>query len=162
MDKLAGSPDWDTLTINRPRGTEDLPVTLLHPAFGQFLDDCDAIVPTHLDYDFALRLSDHMRGFPWDDDVRIRKFNDLVSSYLGARFKLVRETLPSTAYASDGHAIVDGRLLVLAAAESKAGAKRADPFVKASYFYVQWSRLGERSARSESFRPAVLVHRLLR
>jgi len=47
----------ETIYFNRPSDTPDIiPVTLLHPIFGQFIDDCEKHSPTADDYALATEL----------------------------------------------------------------------------------------------------------
>lgn len=140
IDRLRSNPDWPTLTINRPEGTQDLPITLLHPVFGRFLDECDSISPMRPDYTLALELSEHMRKSPEVEPQRVDGFNKIINGYLDAPFALIPGLIPGSQDPSDGHAIVDNRLLILTAAKKEVGATGAEPLVQASYHYVEWGR----------------------
>ncbi|KAG8859337.1 hypothetical protein FRB96_004552 [Tulasnella sp. 330] len=123
VGKLATNPDWTALTLDKPCGAEDLPITLLHPVFGRFFDGCDTIVLAHEDYDLILNLSKHMRDFHADDS-RMHIFNNVMNDYLGTHLALVSGTLPSSSYIPDGHALVDDCVLALAQAKLEVGATR--------------------------------------
>jgi hypothetical protein len=57
------------IPCNRPYGAAAMiPVTLLHPVFGQFKDDCDTLTPTK------------------DDNALVLKFQKTLSDFLGAIF----------------------------------------------------------------------------
>ena len=48
---------------NRPAVAQGLPTELLHPVFGQFLDDCTTLLPTPDDVLFATKVSTSMAGY---------------------------------------------------------------------------------------------------
>ncbi|KAG8984784.1 hypothetical protein FRB94_005606 [Tulasnella sp. JGI-2019a] len=81
-----------------------------------------------------------MRDFQKDESARKDEFNRLITNYLDDRYRLARAVIPGTSYTSSGHMIVDDNLLVVAGGTKEVGARGAEPFVKATYFYIEWSR----------------------
>src|SRR6202022_4234063 len=76
-----------------------IPITLLHPVFGQFQDDCDQYTPTKEDHDFVLKFWYTMSKFyPTEDDraAEIRKALRVYGLDFGA------EKVGGTRYSTDG------------------------------------------------------------
>lgn len=128
----------------------------MHHAFGKFLDDCDNVTPMQADYDLISKVSAHLRGFHADESHRKHKFNSIMNDYLGDRFKLSPAVLPHTAFTTDGHAIVDDRLLILAEAKQEVGATGAEPYVQASSYYLEWCRHATQNHK-KSVMPCLLI-----
>ena len=48
------------ILCHRPPGATGIPVTLIHPVFGEFVDNCSSIIRTYADYDLVNSLSQEM------------------------------------------------------------------------------------------------------
>ena len=72
ITKLRNDQENPKLAIlnGRPRAAEGkIPVTLLHPIFARFAEDCESIIPTAQDNELALELLNTMPNlFPYEND----------------------------------------------------------------------------------------------
>jgi len=74
--------DDRALYCNRPVSTRaSIPVTLLHPIFGQFVDDCDTHIPTEEGNSLVLDLSQAMSDFYEDENARASKFREILIAH---------------------------------------------------------------------------------
>lgn len=74
------------ILCHRPPGASSTPVTLLHPTFGQFVDDCKDERPTSEDFEFILKLSYYMSMFYHIERERAEMFRELITDYCGLTF----------------------------------------------------------------------------
>ena len=81
----------------RPAVAQGLPTELLHPVFGQFLDDCTTLLPTPDDVLFAHKVSTSMAGYFKGEDDRT-----------DCLLRLFREHLKIDIGYVQGKAITDG------------------------------------------------------
>jgi hypothetical protein len=79
-----------------PSAASSIPSTLLHPIFGEFIDDCENYEPTAADNQLVWTLSAAMSGFFTHESTRASKFREIlrdshfeafVSKIEGTRFK---------------------------------------------------------------------------
>ncbi|KIJ63839.1 hypothetical protein HYDPIDRAFT_29189, partial [Hydnomerulius pinastri MD-312] len=67
---------------NRPHSARaTIPVTLLHPVFGQFLDDCETRETTAEDNAFAMEFSIAMSNFYLDEQERAQEIRNVFSAW---------------------------------------------------------------------------------
>jgi hypothetical protein len=79
LQECEGGP---ALSFNRPpSAAATIPVTLLHPIFGQFVDDCAKCVPTPDDNNLVLELSYEMSKFYEKESDRGSMFIDILSEH---------------------------------------------------------------------------------
>lgn len=72
----------DPLFLNhRPASSKGLPTELLHPIFGNFLDDCRNAVPTSEDYVFTKLVSEEMSAYYPSETARAQKFRELFKKH---------------------------------------------------------------------------------
>jgi len=74
------------ILCHRPPGASSTPVTLLHPIFGRFVDDCKDERPTSKDFEFILKLSHKMSMFYENEKERAKEFRELISEYCELTF----------------------------------------------------------------------------
>jgi hypothetical protein len=74
------------ILCHRPASASSTPVTLLHPIFGEFVDDCTAGRPTPEDVQFVLKLSSQMSEFYSSEGERAKDFRELITDYCGLTF----------------------------------------------------------------------------
>ena len=116
----------------RPPGALSIPVTLLHPIFGQFVDDCDTHKPTSEDNTFILDLSREMSNFFENEAQRQKAFIDIL------RDRDIRIVPSSIAgYHTDGDLHVNGRRYLIIEVKSEVGSKGAEPYCQAILYYMR-------------------------
>lgn len=92
------------ILYNRPMDDTTIPLTLYHPAFGQFVEDCDSFKPGSQEHAFARNLST-MAGHFNSATQRRDFFNLVFAEYY--KFHLAVEDIPGTNRPTDGHAYVN-------------------------------------------------------
>ena len=117
---------------NRPAAASSTPVTLMHPIFGRFVDECNAYVPTKDDNAFIANLSKCMSGFFEDERKRRDAFIDLFRQY---GVYLHAADIMSTPYRMDGHATQNGYMYCLSEAKPELAAGSAEPYLQSILFY---------------------------
>ncbi|KAH7904758.1 hypothetical protein BJ138DRAFT_1018649 [Hygrophoropsis aurantiaca] len=118
---------------NRPSDAADaLPVTLIEPIFGQFVDDYQKIAPTDTDNSFVLELSREMSSFHGDENRRMHKFRRMLSSY---GITLHAASVGSTKCTSDGHLMVGKFVAAIVEGKNEIGSGIAEPFLEAIMYY---------------------------
>jgi hypothetical protein len=126
------------IAFDRPRGTADtIPVTLLHPIFGQFLDDVDTHEPTKEDNDFALELSMTMADFHAEEDVRGVALRKVLKDW---GITLVQTTIEGTLYRTDGDLQYNQHRYVIAELKNEVGSGTAEPICQAASYYLESTR----------------------
>jgi hypothetical protein len=128
--RLSSEPLW---YFSRPPEAAALtPVTLLHPVFGTFLDECMTHVPTRSDNQLVLRLSHEMSQYYTNEERRMSAFRAILESY---GLVLEAATIPNTSYRTDGHLRLRGRFVLLVEGKNEFGAKGAEPIFQALSYY---------------------------
>ncbi|KDQ09443.1 hypothetical protein BOTBODRAFT_47593 [Botryobasidium botryosum FD-172 SS1] len=88
------------LDFDRPRkASAPIPITLLHPVFGEFFSDCDTHVPMREDNKLAYELSDAMAGFFRDELARMSKFRQIMRAN---GFDIMKSSVEGTDFTTDG------------------------------------------------------------
>ncbi|KAG1905493.1 uncharacterized protein F5891DRAFT_943915, partial [Suillus fuscotomentosus] len=147
---FAATQDKEEYLCNRPRRAADsLPVTLLEPIFGEFVDDCQNYQPTDHDNDFVWKLSENMSSFHPDELTRMNVFRHLLRGY---GIILHSSAIGSTKYTTDGHLLSDdGNFVqVILEGENEIGSGGAEPFAESILYYHKI--LKESNAGIEKFR----------
>jgi hypothetical protein len=118
-----------------------VPVTLLHPIFGQFIDECKEYKPTAIDNAFVLELSEAMSKVYPDEADRGKGIRQLFGDMYDIDFmQTVRE---GTTYTTDGDVGHNNdRNLSCALVEFKddVGSKGAEPFMQSILYYLELTR----------------------
>ncbi|KAF9235048.1 hypothetical protein BU15DRAFT_51885 [Melanogaster broomeanus] len=129
-------PD-NLIYCNRPRATAaTIPATLLHAAFGQFLDDCERHEITAADNSFAQELSIAMSDFYVDEKVRADTVRGVFSKW-GLPFT-VSHTL--NGYVTDGEMSVNDYRYAIAEFKNEVGSTGAEPYCQANLYYLDATR----------------------
>ena len=102
---------------NRPSRTSSTPVTLLHPIFGEFVDDCEIYKPTEVDNAFVLDLSTNMSEIYDTEAESAKVFRDLLYQYYC--IQLYPADVPGTSYRTDGHASIGPYCFLITEANAK-------------------------------------------
>lgn len=118
-----------------PDGTLPIPVTLLHPIFGQFVDDCGTHEPTSEDNSFVLELSLRMAEFFENEAKRQDAFIKILR---GRHIGIVPSSV--TGYITDGDVHVNARRYMILEVKSEVGSKGAEPYCQAILYYIEASK----------------------
>jgi hypothetical protein len=124
--------------FDRPRGTADtIPVTLLHPIFGRFLDDVDAHEPTTEDNTVVRELSTTMADFYADEKKRGEVVRDVLRKW---GVSLVQTTIEGAHYQTDGDLQHNQHRYVIAEFKNEVGSGNAEPTCQAAAYYLESTR----------------------
>ena len=144
------------ILCSRPPGTSQalpIPLTLLHPIFAKFVDDCEHPQPSRQINQFTLKLAESMSKFYSDDKARTKELK-LLFSDLGIDLQTIRIT--GIGYEMDA-ALVKGNKFLLACGEVKNdAANNVDPFLQAILYYLEQTR-GVAATFPSSILPAMLL-----
>ena len=126
----SGEPVW---CFNRPpEAGAATPVTLLHPIFGKFLDDCKTHCPNESDNQLVLELSIKMSKYYATEEKRMSEFRAIMERYgivLGA------STIEGTNYRTDGHLRIGERVILLVEGKNEIGSTGAEPIFQGLAYY---------------------------
>ncbi|KAG1731694.1 hypothetical protein EDB19DRAFT_2007418 [Suillus lakei] len=109
---------WD----RPPSAAHTIPTTLLHPIFGEFMDDCQNHTPTPDDHKLVMALSAAMSGFFKDEDERTGVIPGTSINY--------------TAYNTDGDMQYKGFRYAIAEVENEIGSTKAEPHMQVLSYYI--------------------------
>ncbi|KAG1730671.1 uncharacterized protein EDB91DRAFT_1059330 [Suillus paluster] len=138
----AQDQDKPEFLCSRPRKAEDpVPVTLLHPIFAEFVDDCRDLKPTHHDYRFVRELSEKMCIFPPDENARMDVFRTQLA-YFYPHVTLYAAAVGAKSYRTDCHLIIGGKFVaVIVEGKKEIGGSGAEPFVEAMWYQRQFMKI---------------------
>ncbi|KAG1738714.1 hypothetical protein EDB19DRAFT_2039530 [Suillus lakei] len=120
---------WD----RPPTAADTIPSTLLHPIFGEFMDDCEKHKPTPDDHKLVMALSVAMSGFFKDEDERTGVFRELLLQH---DIDLRGTSINYTAYNTDGDMQYKGFRYAIAEVENEIGSTKADPHMQVLSYYI--------------------------
>jgi hypothetical protein len=118
---------------NRPWTANPTPITLLHPIFGQFVDDCKNCPLTPKLARFALELATEMCKFFKSEADRAQAFRDLIWERLS--IKLNAAKVRGTEFNTDGYASVGSHVYVNTECKNEIGSTPADPCLLSAIYY---------------------------
>ena len=111
-------------------------MALLHPVFGQFVEDCRTIDLTPVDYKMADRLADVMSvvypGKPLKTAVVA-----LLEDY---GIHLLTDTKINDSYLVDGHMCASGQYYVIVEIKNETGSSNSEAFCQAVSYYLEATR----------------------
>lgn len=124
---------------NRPPGaTDTIPVVLLHPVFGQFLDDIESREPTTAEVNhMALDLSNAMAMFYGDENDRATKIRKCLHD---AGITLVQTVIEGEGYKTDGDMQCNRHRYVIAELKNEVGSTGAEPNAQVAAYYLESTR----------------------
>ncbi|CAG8759809.1 2693_t:CDS:2, partial [Ambispora leptoticha] len=125
------------ILCHRPPGATAIPVTLIHPVFGEFLDNCSKIIPTNADYDLVNSLSEEMADLYEEESKRNHRFLSLVEKYYGVQFST---QIRDTKYQTDGNLREGDFYYVNVESKNELGSGGAEPNIQSAYYYVEFVR----------------------
>ncbi|TDL24163.1 hypothetical protein BD410DRAFT_896881 [Rickenella mellea] len=120
--------------FNRPHGTSSIPVTLLHPVFGQFVDAVETYEPTSADKAFVRALAIAMSDIYTNEGDRASAFRGIIADHWGIKLSAARSE--RTSFITDGHFDVGKFLTLLTEATNDIGAKGAEPFYQCVQYHA--------------------------
>src|SRR5262245_46724002 len=129
------------IACGRPLDREaDVPLTLLHPVFGQFVDDCQKTRLTAADYNIAKVLREKMSAFYPHEGERRGEICKALQEY---GIEVHPGPIAGTEHKTDGHVCTrDGPILIMEA-KNDIGWKGAEPNLQlALYFRIFCHKLG--------------------
>ena len=123
------------ILCSRPLETSPpIPLTLLHPIFAKFVEDCEHSQPSRRINQFTLRLAESMSRFYPDENARTKELK-LLFSDLGIDFQTIR--INGTGYEIDAALIKRNKFLLACANVAK---NNVDPFLQAILYYLEQTR----------------------
>lgn len=126
------------IPCGHPRDYEaSIPTTLLHPVFGQFVDDCQTIEITADNNRFAERLTYVMSALYNSESDRIQAVNKELQSY-NIHFS-ISETR-QTGYMTDADVSINRHCCVIAEFKNEMGSTSTEPYFQAIGYYLEWTR----------------------
>lgn len=128
-----------TIYCNRPQNASaTTPITLLHPIFGQFMDDCENHKPTVQDNMLVSELSTTISNFYADEDGRAQHIREIFAKHGGIH--LVRTKIEGTKYETDGDISHCDFRFVIIEIKNEFGYSGAEPFLQAIRYYLESTR----------------------
>ncbi|KAG8900626.1 hypothetical protein FRB99_005939 [Tulasnella sp. 403] len=121
---------------HRPYTAASVPVTLLDPILGQFVDDCDTYCPCPEDLDFVIDLTNELCGFFSDKEARA----DLFRSMFGKYCVPLSTTVMTQDGETDGHALEGEFLYLITECRLEIGSGGTEPILKAGLRYLEHLR----------------------
>ncbi|CAJ0899228.1 6027_t:CDS:2 [Entrophospora sp. SA101] len=121
------------ILCHRPTGASSIPVTLLHPAFGQFVSDCKNLIPTSDDIKFVITLSKRMSSFYDNENLRAEDFRTLITKYCDLTFVACK--IGSKGYVTDGSLVTGDHYYVNIEAKVEFGSG-GEGFFQSSMYYI--------------------------
>lgn len=101
--KLQQQPSLQ-IFCNRPHSVHSTPITLLHPTFGKFVDDCEHYYPDQETTAFVSSFTSMMCEFHRDERTRAQSVRELIWQHF--QIKLEAAEVADTSFITDGHASV--------------------------------------------------------
>jgi hypothetical protein len=150
QEKLQTSQDPQIL-CNRPSSLISIPVVLLHPIFGQFVDNCRDHVATPEDHKLVHKLSGQMSNYFDSEAKRRDAFVQIMSEDLGLH--LIQSGV-SGGYSTNGHAVTHNHVYVITEAKHELGTGGTDPAYQCASYYLEFLR----NHRQESVLPCLHLY----
>ena len=133
--KYQRASDGPAFYFNRPPSAAGIiPVTLLHPIFGQFVDDCDTHMPKREDNALVFALSKAMSEFYDDEDSRASHFREILAEH---GIEMVATRIEGTKYQTDGDMQTKRHRYLIAEVKGEIGSKGAEPLFQVGWYYQE-------------------------
>ena len=118
---------------SRPPSREPgLPLTLLHPVFGEFVDDAKTIAPTRNDYTAAHSLKQAMCDFYKDEAERRQEICRILQTY---GIDIRPGAIGGSEYKTDGHVATLTHPKFILEIKNEIGSTGAEPSLQALLYY---------------------------
>jgi hypothetical protein len=143
-----------TIRWNRPpSAASSIPSTLLHPIFGEFIDDCENYEPTAADNKLVWTLSAAMSGFFEDESARASKFREILQD---SRFEAFATKIEGTKFKTDGDIQSLGFRRAIIEIKNEIGSGGAQPHAQGISYYIHSTKSSV--AEMPGFRfPCILI-----
>jgi hypothetical protein len=131
------------IACGRPRELEEaIPATLLHPVFGQFIDDSRTHTITENDNNLVDELANAMSAIYENENKRVETVNEVLSRYnLGFR---LNSKVQGTTYFTDADMSVEVQnnqhRFVIAEFKNEAATSSSEPYMQALSYYLESTR----------------------
>ncbi|KAG2335614.1 hypothetical protein BDR05DRAFT_971585 [Suillus weaverae] len=131
------------IACGRPRDLEEaIPATLLHPVFGQFIDDCQTHTITEEDNNLVDELANVMSALYGAENKRLDAVSEVFAEYrLGFR---LNGKVQGTAYVTDADMSVEvnnnRHPYVIAEFKNEAANSSSEPYMQAVAYYLESTR----------------------
>jgi hypothetical protein len=126
--------DRHTIRWNRPASAaSSIPCTLLHPIFGQFIDDCENSEPTAADNKLVWKLSTEMSRWLEDETARASMFREILRD---SDIHASATTIEGTKYTTEGDIQSHSFRLAIIEAKKEIGAKGPEPHAQGISYYI--------------------------
>jgi hypothetical protein len=153
--KYQRASDGPAFYFNRPPSAAGIiPVTLLHPIFGQFVDDCDTHMPTREDNTLVFALSKAMSEFYDNEDSRATEFRDILAAH-GIEMRATR--IEGTKYQTDGDIQMEFNRYTIAEVKGEIGSKGAEPLIQVGWYYQESTKKAAQD-KGGSCLPCLLIY----
>lgn len=140
---------------NRPPSASSIPVTLLHPIFGTFIDETYTYVPTAEDNAFIRELFVAMSGLYGLETDRRQAFIQLLSEHY--KIELIPGEIGATGYQTDGHCLAEQYMFVVTAAKNELGTGSIEEPYFQGYCYYREAFKSTNAADHFSSLPSFLI-----
>ncbi|KAF8060635.1 hypothetical protein FPV67DRAFT_1631455 [Lyophyllum atratum] len=128
------------IPCNRPYdAAATIPVTLLHPVFGQFKDDCEMLMPTREDNALVLKLQEVLSNFYNEAEGRAVAIRD---AFKDVGVYLTRTLIDGTEFSTDGDTLdkSGNHRFNIAKFKLEVASHGAEPYLQASICYLESTR----------------------
>jgi hypothetical protein len=136
-----------------PSEATTVPVTLLHPVFNEFIEDCDSYQLTREDHAFALDLAHAMSKVFQDDKERQKIFIDICQKH-GLSF--TSSQIAGTEFTTDGDMRCNSYLYCLGVMKNEAGSKGA--VFEAGLYYTAYLKHLDGAVQLNSSLPCLALY----
>ena len=120
-----------------PSAAATIPITLLHPVFGQFVDDRQNHTPTMDDNELVLSLSRAMSKFYVDEYARAAKFREILMEH---GIMLAASEIEGSRCKTDSDLRWKGLCYIILEAKNELGGGGAEPLFEAMLYYLKSMR----------------------
>ena len=137
-----------------PSAAATIPITLLHPVFGQFVDDRQHHTPMMDDNELVLSLSRAMSKFYVDEYARAAKFREILMEH---GIMLAASEIEGSRCKTDGDLGWKGLCYIILEAKNELGGGGAEPLFEAMLYYLKSMRKrSEEDARARL--PSLIIY----
>ena len=144
------------ITCSRPPAADaPIPITLLHPIFRQFLDNCDNHQLIVEDINLILELMGAMSNFIRDEDAHAAELRDILMRH-GIPVITSMITSKGHHFRTDGTVAINGHLVVIIEVKEEIGSKGAEPYAQVVLYYSHPTAMKSQEFPKFSF-PSLLI-----
>jgi hypothetical protein len=137
FERLQKGPNPTFGLFRPPEAAASIPITLLHPVFAQFDDDCENHTPTAEDNALVFNLSNAMSRFYLDEKGRETEFRRILTEY---GIELTASHLEGSQCRTDGDMRWKGLCFVILEVKNELACGMAEPLFEALFYFVRSMR----------------------